>query len=280
MTEWQSGDVDVRGIRLHYTRTGGDKPPMVLAHGFSDDGLCWTPFAKEFAGEYDLIMIDARGHGRSSAPEKGYGPVDQANDIVGVIEHFGLTKPYILGHSMGALTALALTGTYPDLPRAIMLEAPPPWWVSPPPDAVPADAPSNARAPRADWITALKQMTRDEIIAAKHGESPSWSDAELGPWADSKLMFDMKAAQFIQPGISAGIHWPNLVSKITCPALLITGDTALGAIASTDDANALQRLIPQLEIAHLPGAGHNIRREQFGPYLEAVRGFLAETRTT
>jgi hypothetical protein len=40
-------------------------------------------------------------------------------------------------------------------------------------------------------------------------------------------------------------------------------------------AAALKGLIPQLEIAHVPGAGHNIRRDQFGSYVEVVREFLA-----
>jgi hypothetical protein len=35
-------------FRLHYWKTGGDKPPLVMAHGSSDDGLCWTDLAKEF----------------------------------------------------------------------------------------------------------------------------------------------------------------------------------------------------------------------------------------
>ena len=56
MDHWQSGSIDVGGIRLHYTRTGGGapgaKPPMVLAHGFSDDGLCWTPVARALAADY------------------------------------------------------------------------------------------------------------------------------------------------------------------------------------------------------------------------------------
>ena len=63
MSEWQQGDVLTNGIRMHYYRTGGDKPAMVLVHGFSDSGLCWTPVAKALAADYDVIMIDARGHG-------------------------------------------------------------------------------------------------------------------------------------------------------------------------------------------------------------------------
>ena len=59
MAAWQSSNLEANGWRLHYTRTGGDKPPVVLAHGFSDDGLCWTPVAEALASEYDLIMVDS-----------------------------------------------------------------------------------------------------------------------------------------------------------------------------------------------------------------------------
>ena len=60
MSNWQSGFVETNGIRMHYTRTGGDRPPVVLAHGFSDDGLCWTPVARAREADYDVIMRDAR----------------------------------------------------------------------------------------------------------------------------------------------------------------------------------------------------------------------------
>ena len=78
MTHWQTGIVDVDGLAIHYTRTGGVKPSLVLAHGFSDDGLCWTPVTQALEADYDIIMIDARGHGRSDAPESGYSPLDHA----------------------------------------------------------------------------------------------------------------------------------------------------------------------------------------------------------
>ena len=70
VSEWHSGFVESNGIRLHYTRTGGDKPPLVLAHGVTDAGLCWTPLAEALAPEYDAIMVDARGHGRSDAQRR------------------------------------------------------------------------------------------------------------------------------------------------------------------------------------------------------------------
>src|SRR5689334_12208850 len=98
MTSWQSSDIEVHGLRLHYTRTGGAGPPLVLAHGVGDDGLCWTTVAEALMPEYDVIMVDARGHGRSDAPEQGYGPAVQAADLAGVIAGLDLHRPIILGH--------------------------------------------------------------------------------------------------------------------------------------------------------------------------------------
>src|SRR5690242_13485221 len=100
MTDWQSGHVEANGIRLHYTRTGGDRPPLVLAHGFSDDGLCWTPVVAVLAPDYDVIMVDARGHGLSDAPAHGYGSAEHAADLAGAIGALGLRRPAVLGHSM------------------------------------------------------------------------------------------------------------------------------------------------------------------------------------
>jgi hypothetical protein len=57
---------------------------------------------------------------------------------------------------------------------------------------------------------------------------------------------------------------------------LITGDPQRGAIVTDESAAMLEALVPHLQIAHIPGAGHSIRRDQFGRYMEVVRGFLAD----
>src|SRR5215211_7829462 len=153
MSSWQSGEVAANGLRLHYTRTGGDKPALVLAHGFSDDGLCWTPVARALERDYDVIMIDARGHGQSQAAEQDYNDLDLGHDLAGVIAALGLRRPAVLGHSMGAATALALAGAHPDVPGAILLEDPPARWVAQP-DGGPGD--QTWRARMHDRITGFK----------------------------------------------------------------------------------------------------------------------------
>ena len=98
---WSDGYILANGIRIHYWRTGGNKPPMVLAHGSSDDGLCWTNLAKELEGNFDLILMDARGHGLSDPPSASDPADAQVEDLAGLIRELKLVKPILMGHSMG-----------------------------------------------------------------------------------------------------------------------------------------------------------------------------------
>jgi N-formylmaleamate deformylase len=273
MSNWQAGELITNQVCIHYTRTGGDKPVLVLSHGVTDDGLCWAPVAQALESEYDVIMVDARGHGYSESPQQGYSPLDMAADLAGLITGLDLHKPILLGHSMGAMTTLVLAGLHPHLPGAILLEDPPPWWM--PPTQSPPMSPERAAAGM-QWINDLKGKTRQQLIDDQHLAFPRWSEAELGPWADSKLRFNPRIMSMFASNPAAGIDWPALLKEVTCPALLITADPALGAIVSPESARTLQAFIPHLKIAYLPGAGHNVRREQFEQYMTTVRAFLSD----
>ena len=243
----------------------------MLAHGVTDAGPCWTLVAEALAADYDAIMVDARGHGHSDAPEGGYGPAEQAADLAGVIRGLGLDRPAVLGHSMGAATALVLAGAHQDLPGAILLEDPPAWWTGR--SSSPQE--SERRSRMKERAIALRQTNREELIAGQRAEQPGWSDAELEPWADAKQRFSPNVLSLFDRDNAASLDWPVVLSGISCPALLITGDPERGAIVTDESAAALAALVPHLQIAHIPGAGHNIRRDQFAHYASVVREFLA-----
>lgn len=59
MTRWTKGICETNGIGIHYLRTVGDKPPIVLLHGLMTNGACWTPVARILEEDYDVIMPDA-----------------------------------------------------------------------------------------------------------------------------------------------------------------------------------------------------------------------------
>ena len=125
MSNWHESDITANGIKIHYYHTGGDKFPVVFNHGVTDDGLCWTHVTKALEAQYDVIMPDARGHGKSDSGRGDYSPEARAADLAGLIEALRLERPVVGGHSMGADTAEHLAARYPNLTRGIFLEDPP-----------------------------------------------------------------------------------------------------------------------------------------------------------
>lgn len=267
-----SSDVVANGTRLHYYRSGGAKPPVLLVHGISDDGLCWTPVAGALADEFDVVMVDMRGHGKSEAPEDGYTMENLADELAGLITALGLEKPIVLGHSMGAASTLVMAGLFPDLARAILLEDPPPFWSGRGP--TPRDP--EASNPLREWIISNKRKTGADLLAELRANSPGWSEAEQQPWINSKHRYSPRIADLVQPVGQGSVEPPNLLRRITCPALFISADVELGAISGAADIALLKEYIPQLRVEHIPGAGHSIRRDQFSRYIEVVRQACVE----
>jgi len=272
MSEWFSGDLTANGIRIHYYRTGGDKPPVILSHGATDSGLCWTRVTRALEADYDVIMPDARGHGLSDAPDGGYTSEERAADLAGLIQALGLEKPAVGGHSMGAQTTFQLAATYPDLIRCAILEDPGFRFL--PGQSPEAANPTTSRI--RENTMALKSLDREAIIARCRAQSPTWGEEELGPWADAKQQVSPKFLTALRP--PEGAHWWELLPKVTCPILLVTADPAKGAIVTPEVAQEAARLQPRLKVVRLTGAGHNIRRERFDGFLPAVQSFLAEAR--
>ena len=273
MKQWMAGGYISHETKLHYYRTGGDKPPLVLMHGITDDGLCWTPVAEVLADQHDVIMVDLRGHGKSDAPDQGYDYETMAREVADLIEGLVLENPVVMGHSLGAMTSLTLAALNPDLPRAIILEDPPAFWrVGPPLQEEELDVRAEMRA----WFYEVKRKTRAELLEAIRSENPGWSEAELGPWADAKHRFSLEITRMLDPQETVPANFPALLENITCPVLLITADPERGAILTDEDVTVLQKSVPHLKRVHIPGAGHNIRREQFSRYLEVVNSFLGQ----
>ncbi len=272
MSSWSDEYVRANGIRIHYYRTGGAKPPLLLLHGITDSGLCWSRVAKALENDYDVIMPDARGHGLSDGPETGFSIEILAQDVAGLVQALQLQQPYILGHSMGASTTTTLAARHPAIPRAILLEDPA-WRAS-----VPASAASDKADPEHNswlqWLLPLRAQPRAERIAVERARS-HWVDEELEPWADAKDQFNLAIVEHNDTDSRLRVtSWREDVPQITRPILLVTADPERGAVVTSEVAQEAARLWQHGEVVHIPNAGHNIRREQFEPFMAAITSFL------
>jgi len=271
MPEWFSGEVSANGLRIHYYRTGGPQPPLVLSHGATDSGLCWTRVARALESDYDVIMPDARGHGLSDAPDSGYTSSDRATDLAGLISALGLRRPAVGGHSMGAATTLRLIADYPDLASCAILEDPGFRSGEPRP---PAPGQPDPRDGLRRVVLEAQADGQAATIARGRAASPNWAEEEFAPWAEAKQRV---SRTFLDDSTRTGPadEWRGLLPRVTCPVLLVTSDPDLGSIVTPEMAQVATRLLPSLQVVRLRGAGHNIRREQFEPFLREVRTFLA-----
>lgn len=271
MAKWFEGDLLANGIRLHYHRTGGNKPQVVLCHGFSDNGLCWSVLARELEADYDVIMLDARYHGLSEVPREGGGSAAMAADLAGVIEALELDRPVAMGHSMGAAYVSYAAAEYPDLLRGIVLEDPPAWRA--------AEADSGTQQETRVWMESRRaemarraKMTLAELVAECHEIHPTWD-------AETCCLFMIAKKQLSPKILDMGIlhrrPWREILERIRCPILFFTGDIEKGAIVTPQAAEEAQRLSAFVEHVHISGVGHHIRYENPDPYTAAVEAFLA-----
>lgn len=105
--------VKVNGIELAYERRGRGTP-LVLLHGYPLDHSIWDALTERLDGEFDLILPDLRGFGKSTTVDTIYTMEDFAADIAGLLDHLGIQKTAIAGHSMGGYITLAFANRYPE----------------------------------------------------------------------------------------------------------------------------------------------------------------------
>jgi pimeloyl-ACP methyl ester carboxylesterase len=268
LSHWIQDDLLINGAQLHYTRTGhGDKRPLVLVHGFSDNGLCWTPTARDLEADYDVIMPDMRGHGLSARVQPDE-EVDMAADLAELIRTLELDRPIVGGHSMGAGVTYQIGVRFPELASALVLEDPG-WRLSWP------DQP--AENPIAKWAWTLPNKTMEELLVEYRKDHPNWSEEMIRLMCESKKQLDPTIADVLTKRRHIGrLDWLTTLPKITHPVLLITGDSELGGLVTPEAIAKVRELNPNVTIVTIPEVGHLIRFDKYAAFMEALRAFLKQ----
>jgi pimeloyl-ACP methyl ester carboxylesterase len=101
---------------------GDDGAPTVLAaHGITANHVSFTAIARRLAGDVTLVAPDLRGRGRSSAITGPFGITVHAEDLLRVLDHLGVERAVVVGHSMGAWVAATAATRHPDRVSAVLL---------------------------------------------------------------------------------------------------------------------------------------------------------------
>ena len=265
MPSWPTMTTAVADLTVRYARTGGDKPPALLLHGLMGSGATWTPVARALENEFDVILPDARGHGGSSAPAVGYRYGDLADDTVGLIDNLALSRPVLIGHSMGGMTAALVASRIGQRLRGLVLADP-------------------------TFLTSERQQEVFESdVLGQHTQAVARGRAALLEEALSRPT--RRAAELVELQVEARLKMspaaidilrpPNppyreLVSTIAVPTLLVVGDKT---IVTFDMAAELRDRNPNVRIARVDNAGHGLPFDHPTQLAQSILDFFRVCRS-
>ena len=111
----------INGQWIHYEDTGGNLPPVVLAHGLLMDHEMFAPQLEALGSRYRIITWDARCHGQTETTDDPFTYWDLAEDLRGLLDHLGIARAVIGGMSQGGFVALRFALKHPERVAALIL---------------------------------------------------------------------------------------------------------------------------------------------------------------
>ncbi|MGI9050221.1 MAG: alpha/beta fold hydrolase [Rubrobacteraceae bacterium] len=108
-------------IELAFGKAGEGTDPIVALHGITSQHRAFNAAARYLASSRGIVGMDLRGRGDSGKPDSGYGLEAHAADVICLLDHLGLERAVICGHSMGAFVALHTAISFPNRVEALVL---------------------------------------------------------------------------------------------------------------------------------------------------------------
>jgi pimeloyl-ACP methyl ester carboxylesterase len=247
------------GMTLSWAAHGSPRGTAVLLHGLMAQAATWWRMGPALAGlGWQTSAVDLPGHGR--APRLP-GAVDLDGFVGALADRLPDRVDLLVGHSLGAVAALALAVRRPEMARALVLEEPP-----------------GGLADGERFLLSLAIEAEGELIvvdraAVVHRERtghPDWAEQDVTHYVDGIAAADIPAiAAALRAPLRADL--PELVAATPVPVLVLAGTEARGSALRGDRA-AVRELLPSGRFVELD-AGHCPHREDPGGWLAAVAAF-------
>jgi len=242
-----------------------DAPALVLHHSLATNLFSWDCIAPELAKTYRIVRFDARGHGKSDAPEGPYDFAHLAEDVLRILDELELNRAHFLGLSMGGMVGQVLGLDHGDRVASLILASTTSYV---PPEAGPL------------WDERIAQVRAEGMVSQVEGTIGRWFTQDF---LDSGKGHVERIARMIAgtqvegyAGWCGAIKTLNLTAKlgaITAPTLVMVGEEDPGTPVAA--ARVIHEAIAGSQLAILPNASHQAPVEQPRAFASAALKFLA-----
>ncbi|RYX98976.1 alpha/beta hydrolase [bacterium] len=216
------------GINLHYLESKGidnDKQTIIFLHGVSANAHAFDGLIKEGLNQnYTIISLDMRGRGLSDKPATGYDMKEHAKDVLGLLDHLGIEKAILAGHSFGALLSIYMSYHYPEkIDKIILLDAA----AKLHPDTREMLIPSLSRLGQTypSFENYLDKIKKSPYITFWDESMESYYKADIQENSDGSVT-PRSSVENISETLnkaSFGETWQTYITEISQPAILMNG---------------------------------------------------------
>ena len=258
---------------INYAEGPDNGPPMLLIHGISGRWQDWNSVSEQFAADWQVYAIDLRGHGKSSWVPNAYHWRSYAMDQVEFIERVIGKPAFVVGHSLGGVTALGLNAERSDLVRAAVYEDPPLFlqrrW--------------DGNQFRDSFIATLEVLDArpdlQTLIDHVKTTSPALGEAYWVERAEKYLAMDPDVFRLTLSG-RARANWriEDLLERAKSPGLLLQAEPELGSALNDEESAEAMKLLPRAEFEKWDDSGHGMHNSFPSRFVDRIQTFFSAYR--
>lgn len=264
---------------FHYSILGTNQAKrIVFVHGLMAFAANWRKIANRLEDEFQCLIYDQRGHGRSFKPEFGYRTEDFAEDLYKITEELGWDRFHLVGHSMGGKNAIVFADLYPEkvitltiedigaevTPQVLgyyqrMLKAVPTPFVN-------REAVQNFF--QNEFKNRFQSKEPNEVLSTFLQANIEEKPDKSYDWRFSK--------QAIFDTVKSG-HQKNRwheVSQLRMPTLLVRGEKS--HVFSHEEYEKMLSTNSKIQGVEVAGAGHWLHYEKYEEFVQILRDFIRQ----
>ncbi len=271
---------DVYLDNFNYSIIGQNtKPRVVFVHGLMAFSANWRKIATQLEYQYQSLIYDQRGHGRSFKPDHGYAPQDLAEDLNKITNDLGWDQFHLVGHSMGGRVAMSFAHMYPQKVKTLCIED------------IGADIQPGSFSYFEKMLNAVPTpfLNKDEVKLFFQNRflnvfSPHENPQVLMTFLQANIQenetgyYDWKFSKYAIVEIVRQGHLKNRwaeVSSFKMPVLLVRGEKS--HVLSVEEYEKMLKFNSVIEGVEIKGAGHWVHYEKYQEFAQELDIFIQKS---